>query len=151
MAQKTFSAAIDAWALKSRRRLEYIVKESAQRVMQQANEGVPVDTGFAQASFRATLNGYSMELRSIPHGTPKGKNQGGSQSFFPDQDAVALVINGMKVGQDVLYGVWSANYVIHLEYGANGRSGVRFLGKAVQNWQNIVSTVVAEAKSKIGE
>jgi len=70
VAQTSFSAAIEAWALKSQRRLEYVVKESAQRVMQQANEGMPVDTGFAQASFRATLNGYSTFTPAIPVAYP---------------------------------------------------------------------------------
>lgn len=144
MAAKTFSAAIDAWALKSKRRLEYVVKESAQRVMQQANEGVPVDTGFAQASFRATLNGYSMELRGKPSGASPG-------SFKFDEGSVALTINNMKVGQDVVFGVWTANYVGFLEYGSQGRPALRFLGKAVQNWQHTVNTVVAEAKAKIGD
>ncbi|WP_414461820.1 HK97 gp10 family phage protein [Hyphomicrobium sp. DY-1] len=150
MAQ-TFSASVGAWAAKSRRRIDYIVKASTQRVFMQANHGVPVDTGFAQASFRATLNSPDVSVTFRPMNTPAGQNQGGSQSFFPDDNAVALVIAGATIGKDVIYGTWVANYVSYLEYGTQGRPALGFVRKAAQDWQMIVDQVTLEAQTRIGE
>lgn len=145
MAGKTFSATVDAWAQKSQRRMDYIAKESAQRVFMQANHNVPVDTGFAQASFRATLNSPDVSIAFRPMDAPPGKSQGGGQSFFPDDDAIALVINSATIGQDVIYGTWVANYITYLE------DRIGFARLAAQNWSMIVDQVVAEAKARIGE
>lgn len=150
MAQ-TFSASVDAWATKSARRLEFVGKEATQRVFMEANNNVPVDTGFAQASFRASLNSPDVSITFRPLNAPPGNSQGGSQSYFPDANAIALVINGATIGQDVIYGTWVANYISYLEYGSQGRPAIGFVRLAVQNWQMIVDQVVAEAKTRIGE
>ena len=139
MAQ-TFAAQVDAWVLKSKRRTDAVVKESTQRVMLEANSGVPIDTGFAQASFTATLNQPAAQVTFRPP-------QPASYQF--DASAVALVIAGMDVGSDVVYGVWTANYVIYLEYGSQGRAGVGFVRRAAQRWQTIVSEVTREAKARV--
>lgn len=149
MAEKTFSATVSDWVAKSQRRVEYVVKESAQRVMLEANRGVPIDTGFAQASFLATLNVPVEEVTDKPPGTGPGKNQGGSQSFYAQENAVALVINDMNVWTDVAYGTWSASYVRYLEYGSQGRPALGFLRRAAQNWQVIVDQVSREAQSRV--
>lgn len=151
MASQTFSASVGAWAAKSQRRMEYVAKESTQRVFMMANHGVPVDTGFAQASFRATLNSPDVSIVFRPMEAPAGKSQGGGQSFFPDDNAIALVINSATIGQDVIYGTWVANYISYLEYGSQGRPAIGFCRLAAQNWQIIVDQVVAEAKTRIGE
>lgn len=148
---KTFSATVSDWVLKSQRRIEYVVKESAQRVMLEANRGVPIDTGFAQASFRATLNTPAEGVTFKPTGAAPGKNQGGSQSYYAQENAVALVINGMNVGSDVVYGTWTASYVSFLEFGAQGRPAIGFLRRAAQNWQVIVDQVTKEARDRIGD
>lgn len=149
MAAQTFSASVGAWAAKSQRRIEYVAKEATQRVFMQANHGVPVDTGFAQASFRATLNSPDVSVIFRPLDAPAGQNQGGAQSFFPDDNAVALVIAGATIGQDVIYGTWVAQYISYLEYGAQGRPAIGFCRRAAQNWQVIVDQVVTEAKNRI--
>lgn len=148
---KTFSATVDEWVRMSQRRIDYVVKESAQRVMLEANRGVPIDTGFAQASFRATLNMPAEGVTFKPAGTAPGKNQGGSQSFYAQEQAVALVINGMNVGSDVAYGTWTASYVRFLEYGAQGRPALGFVRRAAQNWQLTVDQVTREARDRIGD
>jgi hypothetical protein len=138
---QTFQAQIDAWVAKSQRRIEAVTKESAQRVMLEANHGVPIDTGFAQASFMATLNAPTAQVTFRPSG-------GGS--FQRDDGAVALVIAGMDVGSDVIFGTWTASYVRYLEYGARGRPPIGFLRKAAQRWPAIVAEVTREAKARVG-
>lgn len=129
-----FSADVDDWIRKSKRRIDAVVKYSAKDVFGLAQKPVadggnmPVDTGFLRASLLMTLNG----------GT----------ALSPGPLAYELAVNQMEVG-DVLKGTWTANYARHVEYGAQGRAGRRFVGLAAAQWQAIVRRNVARVKREM--
>lgn len=142
MAQQSFAAQVDAWVAKTKERTEAVFKESAQRVLAEAQKPVgaggnmPVDTGFLRASLQATIN--------APVAAVTFRTEG--QQY--DAASVALVIAGAQLG-DTIYGVYTANYARYVEYGSRGRAGRGFVRLAAQQWPQIVSQVVAEAKSRV--
>jgi hypothetical protein len=128
-----FKAQVAAWARKSDARLNAVFRESAQRLISQAQtvrgEGgkMRIDTGFLRASGQASLIGW-------PSG-PSMQSEGlGSFDY-------AVTIAGARLGQTIYFG-WTAEYAGFREY----EDG--FMRSAAQNWQNIVSTVVREAMAR---
>lgn len=90
-----------------------------------------VDTGFLRASGQASLNG-------MPSG-PSRPTKGGV--FDYQGGKTEATIGGMEFGA-VLYWAWSANYAAYRE----AYDG--FMYSTLQNWQQIVDKVVAEAKKR---
>lgn len=139
-----FSASIDAWVSKSEARLSAVVKESAQRVIAQAQEvgpsatnpdsvgtgKMPVATGFLRASMVANIGSM-----------PAGPTQGGTTAYQYDDGMVTMTIAGMRLG-DTLFAGWSAQYapIMEQRYG--------FMRSAAQGWQRIVREVTDEAKAR---
>jgi len=119
----TFSAQVDEYVTKYKERLEAVVKQSAQEVIEEAqrpeDEGgnLPVDTGFLRNSLVSGLNG---------------------STSFTGANSYALAIAGANLGDTIQAG-WTANYARHQEYGSNGRQGRFFMRSAAQNWQAIVA------------
>lgn len=133
----TFTAQVEAFVAKSRKKLELVFKESAQDVFEAAQRpkaqggNMPVDTGFLRNSLQSSLNGQ---------GGPSGP------------ESYVLVIAGSKLGDTVLGG-WTAKYARHVEYGTSNEDGTSkmagsfFALKAAQQWQAIVSKNAAKAKN----
>jgi hypothetical protein len=138
-----FTAAVDAWVKKSDARMRAVVKESAQRVIAEAQtvgpsvanpsggEGgkMPVDTGFLRASMAISFDGM-----------PSGAGQGSAKAKYHfDAGSVTLKLSGVELGKTI-YAGWTATYAsfAEVQYG--------FMRSAAQNWQGIVSDVVKEAK-----
>lgn len=133
-----FSATVSAWVKETQARTEAVFKESAQEVLQLANDGVPVDTGFARASFTVALNSDPVTAdRPNP----------GTGSFAYDPAVATLAIADAKLG-DTITGSWGANYIRFLEYGTSKMAPRRFVALAVQQWQRIVQDVSARAQSR---
>jgi hypothetical protein len=134
-----FGAQVNAWARKSERRLEAIFKESAQRVIEQAQkvgpsvanpgggEGglMPVDTNFLRASGQASLTGW-----------PSGPSR---QDESPGQFDYSITIAGARIGQTIYFG-WTAEYARYME------QRYSFMRSAAQNWGSIVNSVTREAQ-----
>lgn len=126
-----FDAQVNGWARKCERRLEAIFKESAQRVIEQAQtpvgEGgkIRIRTGFLRASGQASLTGW-------PSG-PSRREEGLGQFDY------SITIAGAKLGQTIYFG-WTAEYAGFREY----EDG--FMRSAAQNWGSIVSAVTREAQ-----
>ena len=136
----SFSASVSAWAAKSQKRMEAIVKESAQRVGSEVIDRTPVDTGFLRGSFIASTSEMPLidrDARPAP---------GGSYDMGTSQ--IALVIAGSKPG-DVIRMGFVASYAAHVEYGSNGRAGRGMVRLSAQRWPQIVAEVVQEAKARI--
>ena len=118
-----FTAQIMAFAEDSKRRMELVVKQSAQDVGDLAQRPVaqggnmPVDTGFLRNSLIAGLNG-STSLKG--------------------PDSYVLAIAGAELGDSIFFG-WTANYARFVEYGTQGRAGRFFALNAAQQWQAIVA------------
>lgn len=133
---RTFSAQVDAFVRKSKRRTTAVFRESVQRLGDEAQtlrvEGgnMPYDTGFLRASYMVSLDG-------VPFGDGVNPDRKGQYKY--DSGPVELVIATAQYG-DVLWGGWVAVYAKYMEH----RYG--YLRSAVQNWQSIVNGVVTEMK-----
>lgn len=134
MAQ-SFSATVDAWVLKSRQRLEAVLKTSAQFVIEDVVLRTPVDTGYLRASLTVSFDG------PLPM-----RGEQGDGYAAPDY---SLAIAGAGLG-DTIFASFIANYAAHVEYGARGRSGVGMVRLSAQAWPQHVNRAVAEAKTRVG-
>ncbi len=120
---KTFTAQLEDFADKTADTLEAVAKQSIQDVFEEAQTPVaqggrmPVDTGFLRNSLQAGLNGTTS---------------------LTGPDAYVLAVAGMELG-DVVFGGWTAEYAVHVEFGAQGRPARAFMRSAAQQWQDIVN------------
>jgi len=139
MAQ-TFTAQVQRFADLTKSKMEAVVKKSAERVFEAAQTpkvqggSMPVDTGFLRNSFVAELNG------------------GGVTS---GPDAYGLVIANYELG-DAIFGGWTAEYAIRMEYGFSGedalgrtynQAGNFFALNAAMQWQSIVAQEAERARN----
>lgn len=133
---RTFSAQINDWVSQTEQRMEAVFKESARRVISEAQANVPVVTGNLKSSLQVNING-SMPLADrspapgANHSTP----------------AIAAVIAGAKLG-DTIYAGYTMNYAGFVEYGTSKMAPRRFVGRAVARWQQTVNQVSLEAKNR---
>jgi hypothetical protein len=129
MAQ-SFTAQVDASLEKSWQTLEAVFKQSAQDVFSTAQTPVaqggnmPVRTSTLRNSLISGLNG---------------------STSMTGPDSYALSIIGAKLG-DTVFGGWTAEYALHVEYGSQGRPGRRFMGQAAAQWQAIVARNAAKVR-----
>ena len=134
---KTFSAQLSNWVRSSKSRLEAVVKESAQRLFEQAQTPIaqggnlPVDTGFLRSSF-------SVDYGSMPSGP--AQNPGKKNHTF-DNSSIALRLTGFTPGETI-YAGWTAEYAVYMEV------RYAFQRRAAQNWSVIVKDVVSELKQR---
>lgn len=139
MPQQSFSAAVDAWVLKSRARLLAVFRTAAQYVIEDVITRTPVDTGYLRASLTVTLDG---PLPIRPDAKPAGAGTYQPQPY-------ALSIAGADLG-DTVFASFVASYAQHVEYGARGRAGAGMVRLAAQAWPQHVTRAVAEAKARVG-
>lgn len=135
-----FAAQVDDWVKATDLRMLAVFRESAQRVASIAANGVPVDTGFARASVRASLE----EMPQIVTGS-KGEE---GQAYPADFGQITAVIASAQLGQTVYVG-WTASYVLALEYGHSKQAPAGFVRLAAAQWQTVVSEVTQEAKARV--
>lgn len=95
-----------------------------------------VDTGFLRASGQSSLNG----LPTGPSRKPKDAKPG---SYDWASSQTEATIGSMQFGSTFFFG-WTANYARYRE----AYDG--FMYATIQNWQQIVNKVVAEAKGRFG-
>jgi hypothetical protein len=119
----SFEAQMKDWSERAKGQLLNIIRQSAQEVIEDAQTPVaqggrmPVDTGFLRNSLVSGRDG----------------------SFGPsDASSYVLALATMELG-DVLRFGWSAEYAVHVEYGARGRSGRFFVGVAAARWPEVVN------------
>ncbi|TPL06683.1 HK97 gp10 family phage protein [Mesorhizobium sp. B2-4-11] len=137
MAQ-SFAATVGAWAAKVPNALEAVFKESAQELVSQLNELVPVDTGFLRASLMASTSAMP-QLTRANAGVPVPSDLGD----------IVLVIAGADLG-DTLYLGYTANYAAYVHYGAQGRAPRPWVTMVAQRWEMIAAEKAAEVKSRLG-
>ena len=132
MADTSYSAQISAWVKKVERRQVAVFRESAQRVIQIAQDGVPVRTGFLRSSDVVTLG--SQDLPVTFNSDAAGTYTGAGEQF-------SAVIANASI-RDTISSIYTANYAPYVD--AN-RGFVRL---AVQQWPQIVSQVCIEAEAR---
>lgn len=148
MAQQSFSAQVNAWARKSERRMDAVFKESAQRVIAEAQkvrgEGgrMRVDTGFLRASGQVSLSGPPLIRQGFVPPADAGPG-----SFAYSASPIALEIAGARLGGTIWFG-YTAAYAAAREYGARGQAPDAFVRGAAQQWQDIVKQTTARIKAR---
>lgn len=127
-----FTAQIAAFAEDAKRKMELVIKQSAQDVGEIAQTPVakggnmPVDTGFLRNSLVAGLNGTTS---------------------LSGPDSYVLAIAGAEIGDSIFFG-WTASYSRFVEYGTQGRAGRFFMLNAAQQWQQIVARNAEKARAQ---
>lgn len=140
---KEFKAQVDAWVLKTKDRLENVVKQSAQDVIEvmqtpkQKGGNMPVKTGFLRSSLRISIGGPATGLLNRPVGYD-----------YPEKEdrTYELTILGAPLGESI-YAVYLASYAAAREYGTVTSPGSGFRRLAAQQWQSIVSNNIRLARS----
>lgn len=146
--QQSFSAAVANWVRKNEAAMEFVFKSSAQRVFSAAQfDHTPIDTGFLRASFVANI-GSPTAVSNRKRVKPKGHTRG-NEIYSVEGAQIAMVIDGAQLGQTI-YGNWTANYAIHVEYGTSRMRAHGMTRLAAQQWKRIVREQVAEAKRIVG-
>lgn len=135
----TFEAEIADWARRVENAVETIFKEACQEVVSELNTLVPVETGFLRSSLMASTTAMPVMSQDNP----------GAGSFTPDMGAIELVIAGSEAG-DVVYLGYVARYGAYVHFGANGRPGRPWVSMVAQRWPQIVATVSARVRSRLG-
>lgn len=144
---ETFEAQVSKWVAQTKERVETIVKESAQRVIAEAQKPVGqggrmrVKTGFLRASGQASTT-------SMPTISANASHVAGQGYDYSDA-AIALVIAGARMGQTLYFG-YTANYAAAREFGARGQTPDAFVRSASQMWPQIVKQVSREALARSG-
>lgn len=137
-----FVATVDEWCLeKGKGRLEAIFKQATQKTVSITQSRIPVDTGFARASIRASLQSMP------PIDQSKTKPTGGSFSY--DSGDITLTIAQAEIGMTIFVG-YTAAYAGILEAGSSKQAPSGFVRLAALQWQQTVNEVVAEAKARVG-
>lgn len=130
----TFGAKINDWVSQTEQRMEAVFKESAKRVIQKSQDGVPIDTGFLKSSLQVAIDA-PVPPATRPQSTPRpGPN-------------ISAVIAGAKLGSTITAG-YTANYALHVHYGTSRMAPRPFVSLAVAQWQQIVDQVSREAKNR---
>jgi len=134
-----FAKTVDEWCSKVEGRATAVFRQASQRVIETATMGIPVDTGFARASGRASLE-------SMPPIDPNATNKDKATAPLDFGDITA-VISTAELGQTIYWGVTAA-YGLALEYGHSKQAPAGFVRLAAAQWPVIVAETIAEAKSR---
>ena len=133
----SLSADIDRIIVNTEARMLMVMKQATLNAINEMQTPVAkggkmrVDTGFLRASGQASLNG----MPSGPARPPKGG------TFDYSGANTEATIGKMQFGS-VLYWAWTASYAAYRE----AYDG--FMYSTLQNWQQIVDNVVAEARRR---
>ncbi len=134
-----FTKTVDDWCSKVEGRATAVFRQASQKVIEIATMGIPVDTGFARASGRASLE-------SMPAIDPSATNKDKASAPLDFGDITA-VISAAEFGQTIYWGVTAA-YALPLEYGHSKQAPAGFVRLAAEQWPVIVAETIAEAKSQ---
>lgn len=133
-----FEKQVDAWVLKSEKRLLAVFREGAKRVARETRKtraeggNMRVDTGFLRASFIASLNAMpKLDISGLPE-------QG---QTYNQSNQVELIIAQADL-KNTIYMGYTASYARPREY----KDG--FVRLAAQRWGVIIDQVVKEAKAR---
>ena len=132
----TFTVTIDRFVADTKEKVEAVWKQSLQDTFEQILDPWPVDTGFSRASFVVSSTSWTAVTNARPD--PNGS--------YPPSDEYVVAIAGSSLG-DTLYGNFTANYAVYIEYGANGRPGRGLVRQAAMAWPQTVASNVQRLKN----
>lgn len=134
-----FEAQVSLWTRETEQRMTAVFRQATQETVSKIQSRIPVDTGFARASVRASLS-------EMPLIDPGAKAPAGAKGI-PAPSEYVLTIAQAQLGQTIYIG-WTAAYVIHLEYGHSKQAPAGFVGITAQEWPQIVLSVAARAEAR---
>ena len=120
----SFADQVGAFVAKSQPRMEAVFRQSAQDVIEDAQQRVNVDTGFLRSTGDTALN----KLPVGPTQPPEG-----AAGFTWDADSALAIIAQATTGDTIFFG-YSAQYATFVE----NRFG--YIRLAAQRWPEIVRT-----------
>jgi hypothetical protein len=135
VATQRFSAQVADFVAKTKALQLAIFRESAQRIVNIAQEPVgaggnmPVQTGYLRASGRASIGDANWSVTYKPDGQEK----------FGYNAAQAVLTVAKATLDDTIFFTWTANYAPYVE----AKRG--FVRLAAQQWQAVVNQVAREA------
>lgn len=135
-----FLGQVERWVMQSQQRMEAVFKESTKRTVNIAQELIPVDTGFARASIRGSLE-------SMPTIDPSARPVAG-QEYHYNEGEITSVIASARMG-DTIYIGWTASYVGFLEAGHSQKAPAGFVRLAALQWNTTVAAVSSELKGRV--
>lgn len=141
MATYTF-ANLDKWALKTERRIDAVIKDSTQSVVEvmqtpKAKGGkIPVDTGNLRNTLMSSLSGGVGSQGAASHIMVAASMKAGDTATFTYTAAYARRVNSGFTGQDSLGRTYN-------------QTGAHFVENAVDQWPALVAASVAKAKAAI--
>lgn len=136
----SFSASIDAWAKKSSKRMEAVVKTAAQTVAMEVKK--PVGAGgrmrVLTGHLRRSLMASTVAMPQIDFNSTNAEKI----QVINDDSQINLVIAGWKPGQVIFLG-FTAAYALPREY----QDG--FVRLTAQRWPQIVKESAAKVKAGV--
>lgn len=139
MAVNSFAATVGTWANKVNGALEAVFKETAQELVSQLNQLVPVgETGFLRSSLMASTTAMPSLTRSNP-----------GISMPVDLGDILLVISSADLG-GTLYLGYTANYAAFVHFGAQGSTPRLWVTMVAQRWEMIVADKATEVRRRLG-
>lgn len=123
------------------RRLQATARTAVERVVERAETvrplgRFPIDTGFLRASGGAAIG-------SAPRGPSRGvRGQAYSENQQLSGQPLPVVLAAWDFSQPIIYG-WTAVYARAME------ARYKFMGMAVQNWDQIVADAATEMRRRI--
>lgn len=133
-------ATLDAWALKTERRLDAVVRQATNDLL----AGIEIAPGINRGGSRQRgtiprdLGALAASLQSSLYG---GTALSGADSYV-------LVAGQMQAGDRATFS-WSAPYSLAVHYGANGVPGTFWRDDAAAKWDGYVRAATIRAKAQI--
>ena len=141
----TFTATVDKWVAEVPERLSVVFRDATQTVVEIAQDAIPVDTGFARASVRASTESMP-QIDFTPAPRPPGRKPRSGPIIPYSGQEISLSIANAKI-EDTIFIGWTANYAIYLEYGHSTQAPTGFVRNAALQWPRIVSESAQKAKA----
>jgi hypothetical protein len=147
---QSFTAQIEAWALKVEGAIEAVFHESVQELVEQADELLkdmvydqpPASSGYKRTGFlrsSVVVSTSSMPLANRPQGAP-------DTGYMAE---IEVQIAGAELGTTLFIG-WTANYSGYVHFGANGTPPRPWVSMVAQRWTAIVEGKAAELRQRLG-
>lgn len=157
----SFSGQIDDWVRETEQRMTAVFRESVQRTLSNAQQGVPVDTGYLRASLQVSLQSMPRIEKNtsiktalteagaaFAGGRGQMPNRARGAGFFQPTGDYVLTVARATIG-DTVYAGYTASYAIFVEFGTSKMAGRAFVARAAMQWNATVQQVSQELKGRV--
>lgn len=131
-----FSATVERWTSQTKEDLHAVFQLAVQNVLEEVVSHTPRDTGFLQASLKASTVGFA----------PLVDGRGAIGGTY-QVDAYEVTIAGSDLG-DTIYANFTARYAKYVEDGTARMGPRKMVALSVQNWQRHVNRAVGVIRGR---